>query len=225
MTMNTYRTPFSRAYWQDAYQELKSTRMLVLAAVLIALRVALKSVSIPVGDQMYITVGYFINAVGSMVYGPVVAFLSGVVSDLLGCIFFPKGPYFFPFTIIEGLGSFFFAIFLYRARLSATRIFGARLTVSVVLNLLMTPLALSWMYGKSIAVYLVPRIAKNLLLFPLEAVLLMLFIGVMVPVLQRLQLTGEQPKLALTRRHIVVLGLMFAVAIAAVIVYYTYFYA
>ena len=42
---------------------------------------------------------------------------------------------------------------------------------------------------------------------------------------QRLQLTGEQPKLSLTRRHIVVLGLMFAVAIAAVIVYYTYFYA
>ena len=215
MTYKTYRTPFSPAYWRDAYAELKSTRMLVLAAVLIALRVALKSVSIPVGDQLYITVGYFINAVGAMVYGPVVAFLSGVVSDLLGCIFFPKGPYFFPFTIIEALGSFFFAIFLYRARLSAMRVYSARLTVSVVLNLILTPLALSWMYGKSVIVYLIPRIAKNLLLF----------IGVMVPVLQRLQLTGEQPKLNLTRRHVVVLGLMFLAAIIAVAVYYQYFYA
>ena len=98
--MTTFRTPFSRDYWRTACAELKSTRMLVLTALLVAVRVALKSVAIPVGESLYITVGFFINAVGSMVYGPVLGFLSGTVCDLLGCLLFPKGPYFFPFTVI-----------------------------------------------------------------------------------------------------------------------------
>ena len=114
-----------------------------------------------------------------MVYGPVLGFLSGIVCDLLGCLLFPKGPFFLPFTLIEGLGSLAYALFFYRARLSPTRIFAAKLTVNVTLNIILTPLALSWMYGKSIMVYLIPRIAKNLLIFPLEAVLLMLFLGIM----------------------------------------------
>lgn len=223
--MTTFRTPFSRDYWRTACAELKSTRMLVLTALLVAVRVALKSVAIPVGESLYITVGFFINAVGSMVYGPVLGFLSGTVCDLLGCLLFPKGPYFFPFTVIEALGSFFYALFFYRARLSPMRIFTAKLTVNVVLNIILTPLALSWMYSKSILVYLIPRIAKNLLIFPLEAVLLTMFIGVMLPVLRRLNLPiAEQPDLKLTKRHLVLLLVLFLVAVAAVIAYYQFFY-
>lgn len=223
--MDTYQTPFSRAYWRAACAEVKSTRMLVLTALLVAVRVALKSLAIPVGESLYITVGFFVNAVGSMVYGPVLGFLSGVVSDLLGCLLFPKGAFFLPFTLIEGLGSLFYALFFYRAKLSPVRIFASKLTVNVVLNIILTPLALSWMYGKSVLVYILPRIAKNLLIFPLEAVLLMMFLGLMIPVLRRLDLpVGEQPVLRLTKRHVVVLVLMFLAAIAAVLIYYRFFY-
>ena len=35
-----YKTPFSRAYWADAAAELKDTKMLVVTALMIALRVA-----------------------------------------------------------------------------------------------------------------------------------------------------------------------------------------
>ena len=43
-----YANPFSKAYWKDAAAELKDTRMLVFAALMIALRVALKSLGIPI---------------------------------------------------------------------------------------------------------------------------------------------------------------------------------
>ena len=36
-----YKTPFSRAYWAQAASEFKSLRVLVFAALMIALRVAL----------------------------------------------------------------------------------------------------------------------------------------------------------------------------------------
>ena len=35
-----YPHPFSKAYWRDAAAELKDTKMLVFAALMIALRVA-----------------------------------------------------------------------------------------------------------------------------------------------------------------------------------------
>lgn len=223
--VKTYKTPFSRAYWQDACRELKSTRMLVLTALLIAVRVALKSLSIPVGDNLFITVGFFVNAVGSMIYGPVLGFLSGIVCDVLGWMLFPKGAFFLPFTLIEGLGSLFFGLFFYRATLSPTRIFAAKLTVNVVLNIILTPIALSWMYGKAVMVYLIPRIAKNLLIFPLEAVLLMAFMGIMIPVIRRLNLPlAEQPELKITLRHILVLAAMFLLSCLAVVAYYWFFY-
>lgn len=223
--IRTYKTPFSRDYWRDAFGELKSTRMLVLTALMIAIRIALKSLSIPVGENLYITVGFFVNAVGSMIYGPVLGFLSGIVCDVLGWALFPKGAFFLPFTLIEGLGSLFYALFFYRAKLSPTRIFASKLTVNAVLNILLTPLALSWMYGKSIMVYLIPRIAKNLLIFPLEAVLLMAFMGIMIPVIRRVNFPlAEQPELKITARHIVVLAAMFLVSVLAVVSYYWFFY-
>ena len=41
--MELYKTPFSRAYWKQACRELKSPRMLIIAALIVALRVALKT--------------------------------------------------------------------------------------------------------------------------------------------------------------------------------------
>ena len=48
---NLYKTPFSKAYWRDAAAELKDTKMLVVTALMIALRIALKPLAIPVGPR------------------------------------------------------------------------------------------------------------------------------------------------------------------------------
>lgn len=222
--MQQFKTPFSPSYWKCAFSELRSIRMLVLAALIVAVRVALKSIAIPVGDSLNITVGFFANALGSMLYGPIVALLGGMASDILGYVLFPKGAFFFPFTLVEMLGSFLFALWLYRARLSPVRIFASKLTVNVVCNILLTPIFLSWMYGKEVMVYLIPRIAKNLCIFPVEGVLLTLFLGAIVPILPRLGLdVGEQPDLKITKKHILVLVLLFALAAAGVALYYGVF--
>lgn len=47
-----YATPFSRDYWRDAVAELRDTRMLIFAALMVALRVALKSLGIPVAADL-----------------------------------------------------------------------------------------------------------------------------------------------------------------------------
>ena len=57
-----YTSPFSMAYWRDAAAELRDTRILVFAALMIALRVALKSLGIPIAADLKINIAFFVNA-------------------------------------------------------------------------------------------------------------------------------------------------------------------
>ena len=194
-----YASPFSKAYWRDAARELGKVRMLAVAAILIAVRVALKSVAIPVAPPtLMINLGFFVNALGAMIFGPVVAILAAAISDTLGCILFPTGVYFFPFIFTEIAGSLIFALFLYRAPLTNLRVTLSRFCVSFFVNIVIqTPIMLLYyqmVLGKSYAIFDLPRICKNLVLFPLESLLLILFLNVITPLTYRMKLTYEPPK-------------------------------
>ena len=136
-----YPHPFSKAYWKDAAGELKDTRVLVFAALMIALRVAMKLVAIPLAPGLKINTAFIVNALGAMVFGPVVAAICAVATDILGYLQNPEGVYFVPFVLTEVAGSVIFALFLYRAKVGPVRVMLSRFTVSLVINvLLQTPL-------------------------------------------------------------------------------------
>lgn len=194
-----YASPFSKAYWRDAVRELGKVRMLAVAAILIAVRVALKSVAIPIAPPtLMINLGFFVNALGAMIFGPVVAIIAAAISDTLGCILFPTGVYFFPFIFTEIAGSLIFALFLYRAPLTNLRVTLSRFCVSFFVNIVIqTPIMLLYyqmVLGKSYAIFDLPRICKNLVLFPIESLLLILFLNVITPLTYRMKLTYEPPK-------------------------------
>lgn len=180
-----FKTPFCREYWRAAAGEFKKPRMLIFAALMIALRVALKSLSIPVAADLRISVAFFINAFGAMVFGPVVAIPAAAISDTLGCLLFPTGPYFFPFVFTEIAGSMIFALFFYRAELTAKRVILSRFCIDFFVNVaLNTPVM--WLYyrmvmGKNYAIFDLLRVVKNLVMFPIESVLLILFFRAVVP--------------------------------------------
>lgn len=224
-----YRTPFSPAYWRDAFAELKDIRMLVIAAMMIVLRVALKSMGIPLAPNLKINIAFFVNALGAGIFGPVVAALAAAVSDTLGCILFPQGTYFFPFIFIEIAGSVIFALFLYRARITVTRLALSRFCidffVNIVLNMPLMALYYDMVLGQSYTWMQLPTIAKNLCMFPVEALLLVMFMSVMVPIAYKLRLvycSGENLKL--TRRVVAGLAALFVLAVAATGSYLVYNY-
>lgn len=224
-----FRSPFSRAYWLCALKEFKSIRMLAVAAILIAVRVALKPLNITLSPTLSINFGYFVNALGAMIFGPVVAIVSAAVSDTLGCLLFPNGAYFFPFIFTEIAGSLIFALFLYRAPLSGTRVTLARFAVSFLVNIVIqTPIMLlyySMILGKEYAIFDLPRICKNLVLFPIESLLLLLFLNVIRPVTYRMKLTYDPPqKLQITKRLVLFVVVLFLVGAAATGAYYIYDY-
>ena len=225
----SFAHPFSRAYWKAAADELNDTRMLIFAALIVALRVALKSLSIPIAADLYINIGFFANAFGSMVYGPMVALLGAAVSDTLGAILFPKGAYFFPFIFIEMAGSLVFALYLYRVRVTVRRVILSRFTIDLGVNVILnTPVM--WLYysmvmGRSYALFDLMRILKNLAMFPIESVLLTLFLKMMIPAAQRLGLVKwGSDALKFDRKSILTLIVTFLIGCGCAAGYYVYHY-
>ena len=121
-TKNEMRgTIFSPDYWREARREISNPRTLVFAALIIALRVIVKMFKVPIASGLSLTFDCYVNALGSIVYGPIVAIFVGAISDTFGCMFFPSGPYFFPFIFVEISSSVLFALFLWRRKISAQK--------------------------------------------------------------------------------------------------------
>lgn len=243
-----YPHPFSKSYWRDAAMELKDTKMLVIAALMIALRVSMKWTVIPLAPNLNINVGApLINAMGAMIFGPVVAALAACVSDLLGFLLFPQGGvYFLPYMFVEVAGSVLFALFFYRAKVTVTRVILARFSMDLFVNIILNSFVSMWYYaailGKSYAFMILPAVIKNLCLFPIESFLLTLFLSVVIPVTRRLKLTYVAPsdstqvaeperkkshradELKFDKKHLILLLVLFAVGVSCVVGYLAYYY-
>ena len=220
----TYPHPFSKAYWLDAAAELKDIKMLVFAALIIALRVALKTlVKIPLAPNLDITPAFLANALGAMVYGPVVGALSAVISDVLG-VMLRGDTYFLPYVLTEISGSVIFAMFFYRQRITPTRVILSRFCICLFVNILMqTPIDILFqivMYGKSSYVLTMPRLFKNLFMFPIESVVLTLFLRVIQPLTYRMKLTyAKDEGLIFTKKQYVLLATLVLLGAASVFGY------
>lgn len=219
-----YKTPFSKAYWRDAALELKDTKMLVFAALIIALRVALKTlVKIPLAPNLDITPAFLANALGAMVYGPVVGGLAAIISDVLG-VLLRGDTYFLPYVLTEIAGSMIFAMFFYRQKITPTRVILSRFCICLFVNILLqTPIDILFqkvMYGKSSYVLTLPRIFKNLFMFPIESVVLTVFLRVMQPLTNRMKLTYTKSEgLSFSKKQIVLLLVLVMVGVASVFGY------
>ena len=188
---------FSASYWKCAAGMLKKTEILIYAALIIALRIVVKGFSISIYGVKF-TFDCYVNAIGSVVYGPVTALLVGAVSDTLGYIFKPEGVYFFPYIFVEMSSGFIFSLFLWKRKCTVNRVLLSKFTVNMVCNVIMNPLITKWsnilLYGDNALNNIINlvRVVKNLVLFPLEAALICMLFSALLPVMSQLRMIPKR---------------------------------
>ena len=154
----------------------------------VALRVAVKFVRIPIAQGLAISLDGYVNSLGSVIYGPLVGLLVGAISDTLGCLITGRmGEYFPPFVLTEMLSSFIFGLFFWKRKIRISSALSAKFTVNFVCNIILTSLFNKWMY------YIINgvRIAKNLVMFPLEATIIVIVLSATLPMLTKLGLVDK----------------------------------
>ena len=230
-----YKSPFCKAYWRDAANELKDTKMLVVTALMIALRIALKPLAIPLGPQLSIQTAMLATALGAMIFGPVVAIPAAMISDTIGFMIYPTGDYFLPFMLTEIASTMFYAIFLYRAKVSPVRVMLSRFCICFFVNVVLQQFIYAWWYvyignpeearETILGIMTLSRILKNVCMFPLEAVVLTLFLRVLLPITRRAKLTFcSDADMKFTPKQIAALVLLTIIGIGSAMGYLGYRY-
>ena len=227
--MQEYKSCFSKGYWKSAFGELKNVKSIVVCALFVALRIAVKSLRIYIiPGVLQIGFDFIVNSLGSMIYGPVLALIGGLISDTVGAVLFPSGPYFFPYALIEMSSGFIFALFLYRSKLSGTRIILSRFSVVTLCNLIFTPIVNYW-YGvwsgneTALKIISEARIIKNVCLMPFECLLLILFLGgLALPLVKLGVIVDTNKKIKFDAKTIALIVTLTLLAVGGLIAYYLY---
>ncbi len=129
--------------------ELKKLRVLTALAVMGALAIALKQVSIDLGPYMSIGFSGIPNQVVDLMFGPVTGALFGGAMDVLKFFIKPTGAFHFGFTFNAMLAAFIYGCFYYRRPVSFWRVLAAKGLVEVVVNLGFGTLWKSQLAGKA----------------------------------------------------------------------------
>lgn len=153
------------ANFKKSAAELKTLPGICFTALLIALDLVLKisPLHIQITEDLKISFAFVAVAAIGMLYGPTVAALACVVTDVVGYLLEPVGGFSPLFTLIEVAGGVIYGCFLYNFSpvkldfsggkafrksigdniFGVLRIAAAKVCVAVVCNLLMTPLAIT----------------------------------------------------------------------------------
>ncbi len=189
--MSLFKTPFSPAYWRQAARSFHDIRGMAFAALMAAACVALSQVSVAVGESLKIGFGFLARALCALVYGPIGALVFGAAEDTLSYLYHPSGPYFPGYMLTTMLGCLIYALFFYRARITVTRIFLAKLATNVQ-NVLLGSLWSAILYQKGYLYYMVKSAAKNAISLPVYTLMLVVLFQALLPVLHRMGVIPDQ---------------------------------
>lgn len=155
--------------------ELRDPRALVVTSILIALNLAMDMAGIKfyIMPETRVSPGFLCNASIGMLYGPSVGMLAGFLTDILGFLFDRSGMAYFPgYTITAVLGGLFYGLFLYKGKPTLLRVLGAKACINLFCNIGLNTVWSSMLYGSAISAILPARIVKNLILLPIEVILI-----------------------------------------------------
>ena len=157
----------------DALRALSRTRTITTVGLLLAIQRVLSSYGgIEVTDSLKISLAHLARTPTAILFGPVAAGLQGALSDILGFILKPTGPYFPGFTLTACLLGVIYGIALYKTKRTLWHVIAARVAVCLLLNITLNTVFLTMLYGPSRLATLPIRIVKNLIQLPIDCVLL-----------------------------------------------------
>lgn len=187
-----YKTPFSLTYWRDAGQSASAVRMMVFAALMIAMTRALSLIpSIPIAHTK-LSFGFLARSLCALICGPVLGTAFGFAEDILGFILQPTGEFFFGYTLSTMAGVLIYALCFYRARITVWRLVLANILVNILVNAVMGSVWTMMVRGGGYWGWFSVSLGKNIATVVPKAILLYIFFQALLPILQRMELMPRQ---------------------------------
>ncbi|MDD5936289.1 MAG: folate family ECF transporter S component [Clostridiales bacterium] len=122
--------------------------MLIVLAMLIAIEIVLSRFLSFAQWNIKFSFAFIPVVVAAILYGPIASAAVGGISDFLGAILFPIGPYFPGFTLTAVITGVIYGLFLHKKQ-TLVRIISASVTVHVCCSWLLNSFWIWVLYAKS----------------------------------------------------------------------------
>ena len=149
--------------------KLTDTKVLAMSAMLLALATLMGFLKVPVNQFIELRFAYLPIASAGFLFGPGVGAVVGALSDIMGYLVKPTGPYFPGFTLSSAIAGVIYGFWLYGKPASFKRVLGALITHAVIISFLLNPLWLCLLYGRGFVAVVTARGVKTLIMLPIEA--------------------------------------------------------
>lgn len=165
--------PFIKSQFSESARMLKRTQTLTTVGILLAIQMLLSSYGMfQLTQSVKISLAHLALAPTAIFFGPVVAGIQGALSDFLGYLLRPDGPYFPGFTLTAALLGVIYGLLLFNTKRSLWQIILARILVALFVNIGLNTVFLAMLYGPAQWAALPLRILKNALQLPIDCLLL-----------------------------------------------------
>ncbi len=159
--------------YADSITEFKVTKNLAICGLMAALAIVLNYVAtIDIGRYVRIGFSGIPNRIVEFLFGPVIGCFFGGALDILKFITKPNGMFFLGFTFNAMLAGIIYGFILHRKPIHIIRILIAEILVKVIINCCLNTLWLYMLYGNAIMVDLPFRISKNIVMIPIDTLIL-----------------------------------------------------
>jgi len=159
----------------------RNIRIIVLTSLLISLGVVGDLIQIPVtGNSLVIRFGFIFMSAIAFLFGPIVAFASGMIINTISFMINPGGYAFdIRFTIVAGLAGILYSIFLYKrdpnSRFFIINILLAKISINFIINIVLNTILMRGYFGNAATIITITRVYKNVIMLPVE-MLIMFFV-------------------------------------------------
>lgn len=152
-------------------KNVKNVRTLAMCALLVAINIVLGYFYIPISNYLRIGFGFMTVPIAAALFGPGMACLTGITQDVVSFVLKPTGGYLFTYTLSVGTGALIYGWMLYGKKITFWRVFVTKAVIVVFVNIILSSIALAPTVGAGLIGILPARIIKNLLLLPIQAVI------------------------------------------------------
>ncbi len=156
---------------RDSAAHLKEIKVIAICAMMIAVAIIVNQFSYSFGG--YIRIGFttHVNQVVYMLFGGTVGMVFGAVADVVKFLVKPEGVFRIEYTLNSMLAGLIYGMFYYKRKMTFLRILTAQAVVALICNIIITTYLLVALNNLKLEVILIPRIIRNVVMLPINAVI------------------------------------------------------
>ena len=153
-------------------QKLKHPLVLTVSAMLVALATVFGFFKVPVNQFVEFRFGFLPISAAGMLFGPGVGAVVGALSDIVGYLAKPTGPFFPGFTISSAVSGIIYGICLYKKPVTVPRVVITQVIHTIIVSFGLNTLNLCILYHSPFLPTLYTRLPQSSIMCVINCVLL-----------------------------------------------------